>query len=192
MNSPTQRDKSKGLSVSEITIFAMLGALMYVSKVLMEWAPNVHLLGMFTMVYTIVYRAKALIPIYVYVFINGFFAGFQLWWVPYLYIWTVLWGITMLLPEYPTKISGKKAVILFSVVCALHGLSFGTLYAPAQALFFGMNFKQTLAWIVSGLPWDAVHGIGNFAAGFLIIPLVNLLRKIDRNAVKPAKIATNS
>ena len=179
MNSPIQRDKK--LSVSEMTVFAMLGALMYCSKVLMEWAPNIHLLGMFTMVYTLVYRVKGLIPVYVYVLLNGFFAGFATWWIPYLYIWTVLWGVTMLLPK---KMSPKTAMIVYPVVCCVHGLLFGTLYAPAQAIMFGLNFKQTVAWIVAGLPWDAIHGAGNFVAGFLILPLVKLLRKIDRNAVK--------
>ena len=53
----------------------------------MELLPNIHLLGMLTMVYTIVFRIKALIPIYVYVFLNGIFAGFSPWWIPYLYIW---------------------------------------------------------------------------------------------------------
>ena len=33
------------LSVREIAVFGMLGALMYASKVLMEALPNVHLLG---------------------------------------------------------------------------------------------------------------------------------------------------
>ena len=51
----------------ETVIFAMLGALMYASKIVMEALPNIHLLGMFTIVFTIVFRKKALIPIYVYV-----------------------------------------------------------------------------------------------------------------------------
>ena len=51
----------------EITIFAMLGAVMYASKLLMEVAPNIHLLGVFTIAFTVVYRKKALYPIYIYV-----------------------------------------------------------------------------------------------------------------------------
>lgn len=149
---------------------------MYCSKVLTEWAPNIHFLGMFTMVYTIVYRKKALIPIYVYVLINGFFAGFALWWVPYLYIWTLLWGATMLLPR---NLSGKKAYIIYPAVCGLHGLLFGTLYAPAQAIFFGLDLRQTIVWIAAGLPWDAIHGAGNFAAGFLIVPVSKVLRRLE-------------
>ena len=35
----------------EITIFAMLGAVMYASKLLMEVAPNIHLLGVFTIAF---------------------------------------------------------------------------------------------------------------------------------------------
>ena len=66
---------------------------MFCSKVIMEALPNIHLLGMLTMVYTLTFRWKALIPIYIYVFLNGLYAGFNVWWVPYLYIWTVLWAV---------------------------------------------------------------------------------------------------
>ena len=147
---------------------------MFCSKLLMEVLPNIHLLGMFTMVFTLVYRKKALIPIYLYVFINGLFWGFSSWWLPYLYIWAVLWGITMLLPR---RLSKRAAYIVYPVVCALHGFAYGTLYAPAQAMMFGMDLKQTLAWIAVGLPWDVIHAVGNFCAGFLIVPLTALLRK---------------
>lgn len=175
---PEGKKKGSGmrLTIREMAIFAMLGALMYCSKVLMEWAPNIHLLGALTMTYTIVYRKKALYPIYTYVLLNGLFAGFATWWVPYLYIWTVLWSVTMLLPQNMPK---KVAVPVYMLVCGLHGLGFGTLYAPAQALFFGLSFKATIAWIAAGLPWDAVHGLGNLAAGALIVPLSGLLKKID-------------
>lgn len=179
MNSSIQKNSEKTgsrLTAQELAIFSMLGAVMFCSKVIMEFLPNVHLLAMFTMVYTLVYRKKALFPIYVYVILNGIFAGFSTWWIPYLYIWTILWGVTMLLPK---KMPLWAASIVYPLVCGLHGLCFGTLYAPAQALMFGLNLKQTIAWIVAGFPWDIVHGIGDFAAGFLIIPLVKLLRNLS-------------
>lgn len=64
------------LTIREITVFGMLGALMYASKIIMEVAPNVHLLGVFTIAITVVYRKKALYPIYTYVLLNGMFSGF--------------------------------------------------------------------------------------------------------------------
>lgn len=40
--------KNGKLTIREMAVFAMLGALMYASKMIMEVAPNVHLLGVFT------------------------------------------------------------------------------------------------------------------------------------------------
>lgn len=90
----------------------------------------------------------------------------------------------MLLPK---KLPPGAALLMYSAVCGLHGLLFGVLYAPVQALFFGYNFKQTLAWIASGLPFDILHAVGNFAAGFLIMPLLKLIRKLDKNACFPLR-----
>ncbi len=164
--------------IYEMVLFAVLGTLMFCSKMLMEALPNIHLLGMLTMVYTLVFRVKALIPIYVYVMLNGLFAGFSTWWLPYLYIWTVLWAVTMLLPR---KMPKAVACAVYPAVCGLHGFAYGALYAPAQALMFGMDFRQTLLWVGAGLPFDIIHGISNIIAGLLIFPLSQLMRKLIKN-----------
>lgn len=143
----------------------------------MEWAPNIHLLGMLTMAYTLTYRKKALIPIYVYVLLQGAFAGFALWWIPYTYIWTILWGITMILPK---NMPAKIAVPVYMGVCALHGLCFGTLYAPVQAIMYGLSWKGMIAWIIAGLPFDAIHAAGNLVVGALILPLSRTLTKLEK------------
>ncbi len=171
--------KKSLLTIREITIFGMLGALMYASKLLMEFLPNVHLIGMFIVAETVVYRKKALFPLYVFVFLVGMFNGFNTWWIPYLYIWLPLWGATMLLPK---NMPPKLAPIVYMLVSACHGLLFGTIYAPFQALAFGLNFKSTIAWIVAGLPWDAVHGVGNFVAGILIVPVIKILRLCEKTS----------
>ncbi len=164
-----------------MALFAMLGAMMFVTRVVMAVLPNIHLLGMFTMVFTLVFRAKALIPLYVYIFIEGVFAGFDIWWIPYIYIWTILWGFTMLLPKRMPK---KVCYVVYPIVCGLHGLLFGILYAPAQALFFGYTFEQMLVWISTGAFFDILHGIGDFCAGLLIVPLTELLKKLVARTVK--------
>ncbi len=161
----------------ELCVFAMLGTVMFISKIFMEWAPNIHFLGMLTMTYTLVYRRRALIPIYVYVLLNGVFAGFNVWWIPYLYIWTLLWGVTMLLPQ---RMPRWLAVPVYMAVCGLHGLLYGLLYAPAQALFYGFTLEQTLAWIAAGLPFDLLHAAGNLAAAALTVPLTTLLRRLEK------------
>ncbi len=150
---------------------------MYVSKIIMEVLPNVHLLGVFVIAMTVVYRKKALYPIYTYVLINGFMAGFSTWWIPHLYLWTLLWGAAMLLPQ---NMPAKIKPIVYMVLCALHGFLYGTLYAPAQAILFGLDFDGMIAWIIAGLPWDFVHGVSNFFCGMLICPLISVLRNAER------------
>ncbi len=164
-------------TVKEVAIFGMFGALMFASKKLMEVLPNIHLLGAIIIALTVVYRKKALYPIYLYVFIDGLFYGFNLWWAPYLYLWPVLWGITMLLPKNMPK---KLRPLVYMSVCALHGFAFGLLYAPYQAIAFGLTFDGMLAWFVSGLPFDLIHGVSNFVCGLLIVPIITVLERVGK------------
>lgn len=168
------------LTILEMAVFSMLGAVMYASKVLMDVLPNIHLIGAFIVAETVVYRWKALYPIYIFVFLTGLFNGFGLWWIPYLYIWTVLWGAAMLIPVKKLSEKPKVFAVVCMLVCSLHGFLYGTLYAPAQALLFHLDFKGMITWIIAGLPYDALHGAGNFVSGILIIPLVKLFRQSDK------------
>ncbi|MBQ7968270.1 MAG: hypothetical protein IJ292_00405 [Clostridia bacterium] len=166
------------LKIREIVLFGMLGGLMFALKLAMESLPNIHLVGVLIVAITVVYRMKALYPLYLFVFIFGLYYGFSVWWLPYLYIWTVLWGAVMLLPK---NMPPKVAPIVYIAVCGLHGFLFGALYAPSQALLMGLNFEQTLAWIAAGIfPYDIIHGISNTICGVLIMPIINVLRLADR------------
>ena len=158
-------------------VFAILGNIMFLSKLLMEFLPNIHLVGTLIVAYTVVYRVKALIPIYVYVFLTGLYGAFNMWWMPYLYIWTILWGLIMLLPK---ELNPKIGAFIYPIIACLHGFCYGILYAPAQALMFGLNFKQMLIWISAGLYFDLIHGVGNLVLGALILPLTKLLTKLSR------------
>lgn len=169
------------VTVRELTVFAMLGAVMYASKMIMEFAPNIHLVGVFIVAFTVVYRKKALYPIYVFVFVSGLFGGFSTWWIPYLYIWAVLWGAVMLLPK---NMPAKLQPVIYMLVCGLHGLLYGTLYAPFQAIAFGLNFDGMVAWILAGLPYDMIHGVSNLLCGVLIMPIVAALRLAERNSIR--------
>ena len=76
----------------------------------------------------------------------------------------------------PRNIPARLQPIVYMLVCAAHGFLYGVLYAPAQALLFGFNFTATLAWIAAGLPFDLIHGVSNFFAGALILPLARIIR----------------
>ncbi len=178
-SSPPRRKASpKGrLTVFELVILSMFGAMMFGTTYVMQVLPNVHLLGLFIVTLTVVYRWRALYPIYIFVFLNGLQWGFSVAWVPYLYIWTILWGVVMLLPR---RMPVYVAAVVYPLVSGLHGLLFGTLYAPFQALVYNYDREMTVAWIVAGLPWDVIHGVFNLCTGVLILPLVMLIRRLEK------------
>ncbi len=161
------------LKIKEIALFSLLGALMFVLKILMQSLPNIHLLGVFVVAITAVFRAKALYPVYVYVFLDGLFCAFATWWVAYLYIWTILWVAVMLLPK---DMKPSTSLIVYCAVCCAHGLLFGVLYVPTQALFYGLDFYGMVTWVVAGFAYDIIHAISNLlCTAILLKPLVALL-----------------
>ncbi len=142
-----------------------------------ETVANVHQLALFIGALTAVYRVRALIPIYLYIMLEGLLGGFGTWWIPYLYLWLILWGMFMLIPRgLPMPVFAAVSVI----ISGLHGLGFGLMYAPYQCLvFFKGDFSQFWAWVAYGLPTDIAHMIGNICAALLIVPLTVLICKLD-------------
>lgn len=165
------------LTTNRLAVFGLMGALMYASRQAMAALPNIHLTGVFIVVMTVVYGKLALYPLYTFILLEGLLAGFGTWWLPYLYIWTVLWGSVMLLPK---RMKPQTAAVVYALVCAAHGFLFGILYAPAQALIFGLTWEGMLAWIASGFPFDLIHGASNLVCGMMIVPLVNVVQKMDK------------
>lgn len=162
------------INIKETAVFGILIALMYSSKVILDALPNIHLIGVLIVAATAVFRKKALFVIYGFVLLTGLLSGFATWWIPYLYIWTVLWGMVMLIPK---KTPEKFLPIVYMAVCSLHGFLYGVLYAPSQALIFGLDFNGMLTWILAGLPFDIIHGISNFICGLLIFPIIKILKR---------------
>ena len=162
--------------MQELVIFALLGTIMFISDQLMEFLPNIHILGLLIVTYTLIFRVKAVIPIYVYVFLSGVFAGFASWWIPYLYVWTVLWAVTLLLPK--NLINKKTGYIVYPAVCFLHQLAFGILYAPNDALFLNLRGEALLGWIITGTTFNIVPALANMLLGIFTIRLTKLLKKV--------------
>ncbi len=170
------------LTVREIAVFAMLGAIMLASKTLLEAVPNIHPLTMLLMVYTAVYRKKAIFPLLVYLVLDTAKWGIMTM-VPYFYIFPLCYLCTLAVPR---KMQTLPRQICYTVICTAFGLFFGVLYSPWAAVVYLKSFElqKILAWIAYGFPYDILHALGNFAASFLIIPLATLLRKIEKSARK--------
>ena len=160
----------------EIVLLGMLGAIAFVCQVSLIFLPNIEVVSILFIVYTRTFGQKALFPIYVFVLLEGIFWGFGSWWIMYLYIWTILWGISMIFHRNDSSIA-------WAVINGAYGLCFGALCSITQGILFGIG--SGFAYFISGIPFDIVHCIGNFfTALFLYKPLTILLSKVRKMLVK--------
>ena len=155
---------------------ALLAAILVFGKELLAFLPNVEIVSMLVMAYTVVYRFRALIPIYLFVLLEAVIYPFPPTVVMYLYVWAILFLVCLLLPRrvLPAPV--------YMVVGGLFGLAFGALCAPVQAAFFHLSPAGTLAWIVAGFPMDVTHAVGNFAIGCLTPVVIRLLQRLEKSA----------
>ena len=168
--------RSSTRQTRDLIVFAMFAAMMCGSQIAMRNLPGIHPLGLLMATLTLVYRWRALIPIYVYILVYGAIHGFSMWWLPYIYLWLPLWGMFMIAGNL--RLPKTAQTPIFMILCGLHGLSWGAMYAPAEALFWGFTFEQTIAWIIAGLPFDAVHAASNFGMGIMIVPLAQVTKRL--------------
>ena len=105
------------MKVRDLVIQALLGAILFAVQVALSPLPNIELVSILCLVYTLTFGVRALGAIYVFVLLEGLLYGFGLWWIMYLYVWAILWGIAMLLRRYDSW-------LLWSFVLGFYGLAF--------------------------------------------------------------------
>jgi len=157
-------------TVYDLVIQALLGAILLAAQVALAPLPNIEIVSLLCLVYTLVYGRKALASIYVFVLLEGLVYGFGLWWFMYLYIWALLWAAVMLLRRW-------SSFLLWLLVLGLFGLFYGAL-CSIPYLFAG-GPGAALSWWISGIPYDLLHCAGNCATVIVLYrPLYTLLNKL--------------
>ena len=158
------------LKAREIVILGLMTAILLVAQVGMSFLPNIELVSLLIIVYTLVFRKKVLLIIYAFVLLEGLIYGFGTWWITYLYVWTVLAGITWLLREMESPLG-------WAIVNAAFGLMFGALTAITNLFMSGIGGMVSDGG--AGRPCDLLHCAGNFATALVLYkPLTLLLRRL--------------
>ena len=160
----------KHLTIREITLFAVLGAMTFALQVAMAPLPNIEPVSLLIMVFAVVFGWKCLYPVYVFVAMEILFYGISTWNIYYLYVWTVLALGAILM----RKVTSPLAWALLSGV---FGLFFGALCGIVD-IFIG-GFGYAAAKWVSGIPFDLLHCGGNFAIALIMFrPLRSAMEKL--------------
>ena len=169
-----ERTNTKRNVLGTTLALIMLGAILNVFDWLLMGLPNIELVTPLLIIYTYKFGVKALIPAYVYAFLEITTHGFNVWNIMYLYVWALL--VLIMWPL--TKIKNKKeATPIVAGTACLYGLAFGTLCSIPYWFLNGPTFA--LAWIASGFSFDLIHAASNLVAtAILYIPLCKVMDKI--------------
>ena len=155
--------------VHQLTLMGVLTALLFMGQVLMAFLPNIEIISLLIILYTLFFGRKVFWMIYGFVFLEGFLYGFGLWWFQYLYIWSILAWIVLLLPK-------QDSPIFWSIVSGFFGLGFGTLCTLPYLIAGGP--AAAFAYWVSGLGFDIAHCIGNVVLCLCLFrPLYRIMEK---------------
>ncbi len=157
------------LSVREMVLFSILGAMTFSAKYVMSFLPNVEPSSLMVMLFAVVFGKKWVYPTYLYVAMEILFYGINLWSINYLYIWAILAIIAY-------SMRGTRRPLAWAMLSGVFGLFFGVLCGIVDVFIGGFQYALT-KWI-SGIPFDISHCIGNFIIALVMFkPLRNLLEQ---------------
>lgn len=161
------------LKSKDIVLVGMLAAIMVVAKISLDFLPNIELVTLLIMLYTLIFRKHVSYVIFIFVLIEGIRFGFGIWWISYLYIWPILSFSTALFHK-------QKNLAFWSIFSASFGLGFGAL--TAIPYLFTSGVPATIAYWIAGVPYDIAHCIGNLIITLvLFLPLQTILKKVKNS-----------
>lgn len=149
------------ITIREIALIGMMVAVIEVCKAALSFLPNIELTTFWLIMFTLYFGSKILFVVPVFILIEGCIYGFGIWWVMYLYLWPLLVLLVLLFRK-------QESIWFCSILSALFGLFFGFFCAIPYVVVGAVNgglrsgLYAGFTWWVAGIPWDIIHGIGNF------------------------------
>ena len=158
------------ITVKDIAITGMMIATIEVAKNALAFIPNVELVSLLVILFTLYFGKKILFVIPAFILLEGCIYGFGLWWIMYLYVWPLLALITYIMRK-------QDSVWVWAIMSGSFGLAFGALCSIPYIVLSGP--KAAFAWWVSGIPFDILHCVSNFVLCLVLFnPLSKVMRKM--------------
>lgn len=158
------------LTLAEIALFGILGALTFAAKFVMAPLRNIEPVSLMVMLFAVTFGVRALFPIYIYVLLEILVFGIGIWNVFYLYVWLILAVAAWLFRKMTHPVG-------WALISGVFGLFFGMLCALTHWVTGGLAFA--VSWWVSGIPSDLLHCAGNFVIALVLFkPLRRVLDQL--------------
>ena len=172
LKSFTQKHGKKRISAYDITLMALMVAIIEVCKFALAHIPNVELTSFWIIMFSLYYGWRIFYVLPVFILIEGIVYGFGLWWIMYLYVWPILAIATLLFRK-------QKDAWDLAIISCVFGLTFGFFSGIPNVFLLGM--KGAFAWWIAGIPWDIVHGVANFAIMLVLYKPINFVMSKLKN-----------
>ncbi len=170
---PMKQTNKSLFTVKDIATIGMMAAILEGVKFALQSIPNVELVTLLIILFTLYLGPKTLVAVWAFVGLECVVYGLGLWTIMYVYIWPVLVALTLLIG----KLFGTKSQWPFVILSLMFGLFFGAFCAIPYFFIGGINMAVT--WWISGIPYDILHGISNgILCAILFTPLNRALSKI--------------
>jgi len=170
------KPSEKALTVREMVLFGILGALTFGAKYVMSFLPNIEPVSLCVMLFAVVFGRKWIYPVYLYVAMEILFYGLGIWNLNYLYTWAVLAIAARLLRNMESPFG-------WAMLSGVFGLAFGVLCGIVDVFIGGVPYAIT-KWI-SGIPFDISHCLGNFVIALVMFrPLRQMMEKLYRRMIR--------
>ena len=142
----------------------LLAAILLIGQVGMAFLPNIEPVSTLIILYTLTHKKYTFYIIYVFVLLEGILYGFGIWWISYLYIWSILALIVLALQKI-------DSALIWAVISGAFGLSFGALTAIPYLISGGFG---------AAFAYDILHCCGNFVLTLILYkPLLPVLKRFS-------------
>lgn len=157
---------------NRLVLIAFLSTVLIVTKEALSVIPNVELVTLLLILYTIILGLHTTIYItFIFTTVQALIYPPHLWIVTYYLIWPAL----VLATHSLNKLSDDYHK--FAILGAIFGLSFGAFDSFILSLVYGLHAFLPI-WI-RGIPWDLIHGFSNYITILILYrPLKQTLEKL--------------
>ena len=160
-------------SARRTALLGILTALLLGGQVALAALPNVEIVSLLVILYSLLLGRWVFPVVYAFALLEGFLYGFGLWWISYLYVWSLLACLALVLGRR------ERPALFWALVSGFFGLGFGALCALPYLAAGGP--AAALSYWLAGLGFDLVHCAGNFGMCLLLFrPLHRLLDALLR------------
>ena len=159
------------VSVKDVAYLGISLAILEASKLALDLLPNIEVVTLLFIIYTIFYGRKTILVAIGFTAIECFLKGFNVWSFMYLYIWPLL----IIIVFYANR--HKAGYLFYCLLSGFFGLFFG-MFCAIPYLFIG-GWSMAVTWWIAGIPYDIIHCVSNLILCLMLFkPLCMIMKKV--------------